>query len=284
MPKTWAAAMMRAIEGTGSPPHAIPKRTMAAEMAASRIDSTLFRSAEQYRPPSECQCNDESSRMVVRNYANSASKYNPMPGPRSRNPSPRFMAEQNRDRTSETKSVDTRGCSRGRHVGEPGGKEPCRRGRRRNGRRWPAASRHRWFRRFCRASGGVSGRAWPCAAPRRSRHARRTAGWPTPPRGGPGRRRAGRCRPRRSAATWAGLVHLLGRPLVPVLRPVSPPVRPALRPALRARWNRRILPEIPRELGGSIPPGSILPSLHFSRTLVFPHSGLSNSRSSGSKR
>lgn len=37
----------------------------------------------------------------------------------------------------------------------------------------------------------------------------------TPPRGGPGRRRAGRCRPRRSAATWAGL------------RPVWAPVRPA---------------------------------------------------------
>lgn len=64
--------------------------------------------------------------------------------------------------SAKTNSVDTRGCSRGRHIGEPGGKEPCRRCRRRNGRRWPAASRHRGFRRFCRASGGVSGHAWRC--------------------------------------------------------------------------------------------------------------------------
>ncbi len=160
-------------------------------------------------------------------------------------------------RTSETKSVDTRGCSRGRHVGEPGGKEPCRRCRRRNGLRWLAASWHRGFRRFCRASGGVSGRAWPCRAPRRSRHARRGAGWPTPPRGGPGRRRAGRDGPRRSAATWAGPVPLSGRPSDRVLRLVSLPVRPALRLALRAARDWRKLPEIPRVLGGSIPPGSI---------------------------
>jgi len=142
-------------------------------------------------------------------------------------------------RTRETKSVDTRGCSRGRHVGTPGGKEPCRRCRRRNGQRWPAVSRHRGFRRFCRVSGGVSGRAGVCRAPRRSRHARRAASWPTTPRGGPGRRRAERC------------------PLAPGLRPVWPSVRSALRPALRALRNRRILPEIPRVLGGSIPPGSI---------------------------
>lgn len=254
MPKTWAAAMMRAIEGTGSPPHAIPKGTTAAEMAASRIDSTLFQRAEQYRPPLECQCNDESNRMVVRNDAKSASKYNPKPGLRSRNPSPRLMAEQNRNRTPETKSVYPRGCSRGRHVGGSAGKEPCRGCRRRNGRRWPAASRHRGFRRFCRASGRVSGRAWPCRAPQRSRHARRGAGSPTLPRGGPGRCPAGRCRPRRSAATWAGLRPASGRPLAPVLRLVSPPVRPALRPALRALRNRRTLPEIPRVLGDSIPP------------------------------
>lgn len=126
-----------------------------------------------------------------------------------------------------------------------------------NGRRWPAASRHRGFRRFCRASGGVSGRAWPSASPQRSRHARRRAGWPTPPRGGPGRRRAGRGRRLRSAATWTEQVPLLGRPFDPVLRPVWPPVRSALRLALRALRNRRILPEIPRVLGGSIPPGSI---------------------------
>lgn len=51
--------------------------------------------------------------------------------------------------------------------------------------------RDRRFRRFCRASGGVSGWAWPRRAPRRSRPARRGAGWPTSPPVGPGRCRAG---------------------------------------------------------------------------------------------
>lgn len=106
-------------------------------------------------------------------------------------------------------------------------------------------------------SGGDGGRERPCRAPRRSRPPRPAAGWPTMPHDGPGRRRAGRGRPRCSAATWAGLVPLSGLPFDRVLRLVSPPVRPALRLALRAVRNRRILPEIPQVLGGSIPPGSI---------------------------
>src|SRR5690606_36606761 len=72
--------------------------------------------------------------------------------------------------------------------------------------------------------------------------------------------RAGHGPLQRSAATWAGLVPLLGRPFDSGLRPVWPPVRPALRLALRARRNRGILPAIPRVLGGAIPPGSIPPS------------------------
>lgn len=188
-------------------------------------------------------------------------------------PSQAHRAVPRRSRTSETKSVYPRGCSRGRHMEtRPGrirwrpGCQPLpaavRRGRRRNGRRWPAALRHRGFRRFCRASGGSVG--WRWRAKRRDDPATHVGRqWPTPPRGGPGRYYpAGRFRPRRSAATWAVLARRLclapGRPFDPGLRPVSPPVRPALPLALRARRNRRILPEIRRVLGGSIPPGSIL--------------------------